>query len=234
VHPYVDATEPRRLRRESLAIYGFECACSRCVRRYQRRARHLMHGFECSNELQRAHGSPPHVYGFSRARAYAAPFRLASSTTASIHMLEMAACQSGCGTGQHVLAVDWPMCARLSPTRSVARCADRVAPRLACLHVPVCARSAAGGPVTFCCARAGDDAGGACWRGTRARAWAYARVRALSRTRALSKSESLQGFPRAPACSAVAARGTHERYDRRALSFDLMVPITVPPRSFSA
>jgi hypothetical protein len=24
VHPYVDATEPRRLRRESLAIYGFE------------------------------------------------------------------------------------------------------------------------------------------------------------------------------------------------------------------
>ena len=30
VHPYVDRAEPRRLRRESLAIYGIECRCPRC------------------------------------------------------------------------------------------------------------------------------------------------------------------------------------------------------------
>lgn len=32
VHPYVDRTEPRQLRRESLAIYGIHCRCPRCAR----------------------------------------------------------------------------------------------------------------------------------------------------------------------------------------------------------
>ena len=32
VHPYVDASEPRRLRQEGLAIYGIDCTCVRCAR----------------------------------------------------------------------------------------------------------------------------------------------------------------------------------------------------------